>query len=181
VDTEGRQRPRPPEANYVVPYDDDWVRVFEAIHHRLTDVFDDRFATVEHVGSTAVPGLAAKPIVDVDVVVADERDIPLAIERLRIAGYVHQGDLGVLGREAFDAPIDLPYHHLYLVVAGSRPHRDHIDLRDYLRANPEARTRYSKHKLSIAYLITQESRQAYLEAKANLIAELLDAARLAAD
>jgi GrpB-like predicted nucleotidyltransferase (UPF0157 family) len=112
----GRQRPRPPEASFVVPYDPAWPAVFEQIRRRVVPLLRDLGATVEHVGSTAVPGLAAKPIVDVDVVVATSVDIEPAIGHLASGGYVHLGDLGIPGREAFDIPADMPYHHLYLVA-----------------------------------------------------------------
>ena len=134
-------------------------------------------AVIEHVGSTAVPGLAAKPIVDIDVVVPSGADIPDAVRRLESGGYVHRGDLGISGREAFDVPPDLPYHHLYVVAAGTKPHLDHVLLREYLRSHPDAAERYGQRKLQVAHLITAESRQAYMEAKASIVEELLAIAR----
>lgn len=98
-------------------------------------------AGVEHVGSTAVPGLAAKPIidVDVDVVVPRAGAVPSTVVRLARLGDAHSGDLGVAGREAFTMPpADLPFHHLYGVVRDRAPHRDHVDLHDFLRARPGA-------------------------------------------
>jgi GrpB-like predicted nucleotidyltransferase (UPF0157 family) len=80
----------------------------------------DLDAQVEHVGSTSVPGLAAKPIIDVDVVVASADDVPAAIERLRSRGYVYQGDKGIKGREAFLWPRGARPHHLYVVVREAR-------------------------------------------------------------
>lgn len=103
---------------------------------------------IDHVGSTAVPGLAAKPIIDTDVVVAAEDDIQLVIDRLAAVGYQWRGDLGVGGREAFRAPRGkgLPPHHLYLVVENNKAHLDHVLLRDLMRADPEARERYAALK-----------------------------------
>ena len=131
---------------------------------------------IEHVGSTAVPGLAAKPIVDIDVVVPSSADIPDAVLRLESGGYIHRGDLGIPGREAFDVPPDLPYHHLYVVAAGTKPHLDHVLLRGHLRSHTDAAERYGRRKLEVAHLIT-ESRQAYMEAKASIVEELLAVAR----
>jgi GrpB-like predicted nucleotidyltransferase (UPF0157 family) len=173
----GPQRPRPPEVNRVVPYAPSWPDQFEAIRRRIAPALDGMRASVEHIGSTAVPGLVAKPIVDIDVVLEAAADLPDAIDRLEALGYVHQGDLGVVGREAFDGPRELSYLHLYVVVDGSTPHQDHILLRDYLRQHPEAAARYSARKLEVAHLITDESRQAYLEAKASIVEELLARAR----
>ena len=122
---------RPPAR--VVDNDPAWPIAFEEIRSRLEPALADVALALEHVGSTAVPGLAAKPVIDVDVVVADATQVPIAIERLAALGYEHQGDLGVVGREAFGPLPGGPYHHLYVVVEGSEPHLDHVQLRDYLR------------------------------------------------
>src|SRR5262245_51865013 len=92
--------------------------------------------TIEHVGSTAVPGLAAKPIIDMDVVIRSRSDLPAVITRLATLGYQHQGDLGIPDREAFRPPPGLPPHHLYVCLAGCAALRNHITLRDHLRSHP---------------------------------------------
>ena len=68
-------------------------------------------------------------------------------------------------------------HHLYVVAAGTKPHLDHVLLRDHLRSHPDAAERYGRRKVEIAHLITAESRQAYMAAKASIVEELLAAAR----
>src|ERR1041384_4181171 len=98
----------------VVDYDAGWHEVFERLHSEVWAVVRDVALSVEHVGSTSVPGLAAKPIIDVSVVVPTNADIPVVIERLATLGYLHRGNLGVEGREAFAIPDRLPIHHLYL-------------------------------------------------------------------
>jgi GrpB-like predicted nucleotidyltransferase (UPF0157 family) len=173
----GWRRPRPPEANTVVTYDPAWPQVFVTIRDRLAALFAGTDAEIEHVGSTAVPGLAAKPIIDIDVVVRSSDQISDAVRRLESFGYVHEGDLGVAGREAFWPPAELPYHHLYVVAAGTKPHLDHVLLRDYLRRHADAAKRYGDRKLQAAHLITRESRAAYMQAKADVVEELLEAAR----
>jgi GrpB-like predicted nucleotidyltransferase (UPF0157 family) len=160
-----------------VPYDSEWPAQFEMIRSRLAPYFADGLAAMEQVGSTAVPGMAAKPVIDLELVVGTAPDVPVVIERLGQLGYIHRGDLGIPGREAFDAPVDLPYHHLYVVVDGSKPHQDHMVLRDFLRQNRDAAAQYSAHKFALAHLITAESRQAYLEAKASVVEEVLARAR----
>lgn len=157
----------------VVEYDKRWVEWFGEIRAALPGEL-----LVEHVGSTAVPGLAAKPIVDVDVVVGSELDVAAAIAAITDRGWSHRGNLGILHREAFTGRSDLPPHHLYVVVAGSRPHLDHIDLRDYLRAHPIDAARYGDLKRALAPLLA-EDREAYLAGKSELVAELLATARLA--
>ncbi len=155
----------------VVDYDDRWPRWFDTVRAALPPGL-----VIEHVGSTSVPGLAAKPIIDVDVVLASADEVESAISALAVAGWTHEGDLGIPGREAFEQRADLPAHHLYVVVRDSRPHRDHVDLRDYLRVHPAEAARYGALKRSLAPLLV-EDREAYLAGKSNLIAELLAAAR----
>ena len=123
----------------VVAYDPRWPVVFELLRARADTALAEVPHVTEHVGSTAVPGLASKPIIDMDVVVADKRAVRPAIAALSAAGWRHEGDLGVPGQEAMRPPPDAAYHHLYVVVAGSQAHRDRIDLRDFLRAHPGRR------------------------------------------
>jgi GrpB-like predicted nucleotidyltransferase (UPF0157 family) len=150
--------------------------VFERLRDRLDAALAGVTHVTEHVGSTAVPGLAAKPIIDVDVVVADETAVTPAVKALAAAGWQHEGDLGIKGREAFLPPADAAYHHLYLVVAGSRPHRDHIDLRDFLRTHPGRAARYGALKRRLAVLL-ETDRGAYARGKEEMITEFLRRAR----
>jgi GrpB-like predicted nucleotidyltransferase (UPF0157 family) len=103
----------------VTEYDPRWPGVFERLRDRLDAALAGVAHVTEHVGSTAVGGLAAKPIIDVDVVVTDETAVGPAVKALAAAGWQHEGDLGIKGREAFLPPPDADYHHLYLVVADS--------------------------------------------------------------
>jgi GrpB-like predicted nucleotidyltransferase (UPF0157 family) len=160
----------------VVEYDPGWPEVFERLRDRLDAALAGVTHVTEHVGSTAVHGLAAKPIIDVDVVVADETAVGPAVKALVAAGWRHEGDLGIKGREAFLPPADVPYHHLYVVVAGSGPHRDHIDLRDFLRAHPGHAARYAALKRQLAVLLTTD-REAYVRGKHEMITEFLRTAR----
>jgi len=138
------------DAIVVVDYDAAWPARFEAIATPVRRSVADLGADVQHVGSTSVRGLAAKPVIDVDVVVRAPADVPAAVERLRALGYVHQGDKGIPGREAFTWPPGAPRHHLYVVVAGSRAHADHVDFRDHLRGNPDVAEEYAALKRSLA-------------------------------
>ena len=110
-------------------YDPRWPALFCELRDALPAGLRMCARSIEHVGSTAVPGLAAKPIIDIDVVVADEADVAEAIAMLAAAGYPHKGDAGVPGREAFDQPPHLPEHHLYLCVEGAGPLVAHLRLR----------------------------------------------------
>ena len=119
----------------VVAYDADWPLGFQTLAARVRSLLGARVARVEHIGSTAVPGLAAKPILDVDVVVRAAADLKPSIRELEKAGYRYEGDLGVAGREALRRPPDSEPHHLYLLVEGSPELQRHLAFRDALRAD----------------------------------------------
>jgi GrpB-like predicted nucleotidyltransferase (UPF0157 family) len=160
----------------VAAYDPGWPALFRELRDRVDGALAGIAHVTEHVGSTAVPGLDAKPIIDLDVVVPDDAAAAAAVRALAAAGWRHQGDLGITGREAFLPPADAVYHHLYAVVAGSQPHRDHIDLRDFLRAHPVHAARYGSLKRRLAVLL-ETDRSAYSDGKAEMISDLLRQAR----
>ncbi|TDD29212.1 GrpB family protein [Kribbella turkmenica] len=161
----------------VVDYDLRWPLWFNEISAQLAPYLTEVPHRIEHVGSTAVPGLAAKPIIDIDVVVPSTQAVRLAISSLATAGCQHREDLGIPGRESFALPPGArQYHHLYVVVDGSKPHRDHILLRDHLRRNAADRELYATLKRDLAHLLLTD-RAAYLEAKAGLIKRLIKAGR----
>jgi GrpB-like predicted nucleotidyltransferase (UPF0157 family) len=159
-------------------YDPRWPQWFEVVRGRVWPAVEDVAVRVDHVGSTSVPGLAAKPIIDMDVVVAAPGDVDTVIERLQGIGYRWRGDLGVPGREAFAAPADptQPRHHLYVVVEDERAHLDHWLLRDLLREDATARSRYAALKRHNAERADGDMDR-YVAAKAELVAELLSRAR----
>ncbi len=133
---------------------------------------------MEHVGSTSIPGLAAKPIIDVDVVVASADHVAMAIERMASIGYSWRGDLGIPGREAFEVPAELglPVHHIYVVVENNRPHCDHWLLREQLIGDPALRDRYAAlKKANVAE--SKGDMDAYVSLKARFVAEVLTGAR----
>jgi GrpB-like predicted nucleotidyltransferase (UPF0157 family) len=157
----------------VVEYDPRWPLWFAEIRGELTPHLAELPHRLEHVGSTAVPGLAAKPIIDVDIVVPTAELVPVAISRLAAAGYLHEGDQGIPGREAFALPPSaVHYHHLYVVVDGNKAFRDHVVLRDHLRADAVDRERYAARKRELAHLLTTD-RSAYVSGKGELVEELI--------
>jgi GrpB-like predicted nucleotidyltransferase (UPF0157 family) len=160
------------ESIVISEYDPRWPELFCELRDGLPAGLRMRAWSIEHVGSTAVPGLAAKPIIDIDVVVADEADVAEAIAMLAAAGYPHKGDAGVPGRAAFDQPQHLPEHHLYVCVEGAGPLVAHLRLRDHLRANPDTAGEYAalKRGLAAAY---GDDRAGYTEAKTAFIEAVL--------
>lgn len=162
----------------VADYSPEWPRWFEQVNAYVWPAVSDFAVRIDHVGSTAVPGIAAKPIIDVDVVVASEEEVQEAVDRLRGIGYMWRGEMGVPGRQAFKAPTGsgLPEHHLYVVVENSKAHLDHWLLRDLLRRDADARARYAALKRKNAEL-ARDDMEVYTDAKADLVTELLTRAR----
>ena len=156
-------------------YDPAWPRLFEGLRGRVLDALGGLAVAVEHVGSTAVPGLTAKPVVDIDAVVPSAEDVPLAVERLERAGYRHEGDLGVSGREAFRPPAGAPWHHLYVLPAGGEELRRHLAFRDNLRAHPEEASAYAALKRESARRFGGD-RRAYADSKGEFVEHILSRA-----
>lgn len=162
----------------VVDYDEAWPAWFEQLQSFVWPAVAPFSLRLEHVGSTSVPGLAAKAIIDADIVVAEESKVRAVIDALAGIGYAWRGDLGIEGRQAFHPPADqeLPPHHLYLVVEGSRPHLDHVLLADLLRRDAGARQSYAALKRENALKAAGDI-DLYVAAKAELVASLLERAR----
>ena len=132
----------------VIPYNEQWQTDFETIKQHLLSVVKNIIIGIEHIGSTSVEGLSAKPIIDIDIVIKDYSVFDTVVERLATLGYIHEGNLGIKDREAFDykGDADLPKHHLYVCPEFSEELHRHIAFRDYLRNNPEAVQQYSRVK-----------------------------------
>ena len=134
----------------VVDYDEEWPCRFEELRARIRPAVSDVAIRIEHVGSTAVLGLAAKPIIDMTIVVGRRSDVPLTIERLATLGYRHRGNLGIEDREAFDHGTDLPQHNLYVCPEGTIGIVNQLAVRDFLRAHPDAARHYGTLKKRLA-------------------------------
>jgi len=122
----------------VVEYDSAWPEHFEMLRNEYAAAMAGAGVTVvaiEHVGSTSVPGLAAKPIIDCDIVV-HEADVVAASNVLMSLGFTPLGELGVPLRWAFKGPARLSGTNTYVIVDGCLSLRNHLAVRDYLRANP---------------------------------------------
>ena len=157
----------------VLPYDPKWRSDFEAIREEIERAVGDLILGVEHVGSTSVEGMAAKPCIDLDVIIPDYSVFPAVVDRLRAVGYIHEGDLGIKDREAFrykDKP-HLRTHHLYVCPQYSAELCRHITFRDFLRGNPTAAQRYSAVKLQAAQRFPDDI-DGYIAYKSPCIEEL---------
>ena len=168
------------EAVVVVDYDEEWPRRFDTLRARIWPAVSHVARRVEHVGSTAVPGLAAKPIIDMTVIVAGRTDVAPAIESLATLGYRHQGNLGIDDREAFRHPDDLPRHNLYVCPEGTIGVVNQLAVRDYLRGQPEAARRYGELKKALAAQFPNDI-DSYVFGKTDFVLDVLRRAGLTAE
>ena len=157
----------------VLPYDPAWQARFEELVQHLLSILAGRDVHVEHVGSTSVPGLAAKPILDVDVVLQNGTDFEQVKAALEADGYYHVGDLGIAGREAFkyDSKPEFMPHHLYVLLDNSEELRRHLTFRDWLRSHPEDREAYAQVKITAARQFPGDI-SAYIDAKSGVIFDI---------
>ena len=154
----------------VMPYDERWAQDFEAIASEIRDSLGELALAIEHVGSTSVPGLSAKPIIDIDVVIMDYAAFGAVVSALKAIGYHHEGDLGIAGREAFgyEGKSHLRKHHLYVCPQDSPELKRHIAFRNYLRDHPDAAREYSRIKAEGAALHPHDIDE-YIEHKSPFI------------
>ncbi|MDT0122423.1 GrpB family protein [Paenibacillus sp. RRE4] len=164
-------------------YNEEWPRAFDIIKSILSEKLSSLTLRIEHVGSTSVPDLAAKPIIDIDVVIESMDYLPEVIKKLDELGYIHEGDLGIKNREAFARKdIYVPYssegdvkheHHLYVCNRESEELQRHIMFRDILRKHPLLVSEYTnlKNQLSDEF---RNNRKAYTEGKTEFITKILN-------
>jgi GrpB-like predicted nucleotidyltransferase (UPF0157 family) len=155
----------------VLDYDPSWPQLFETLRGSIWSAVADVAIAIEHVGSTSVPGLAAKPVIDVDVVVRDA-DVATAIGRLTTLGYDHRGDLGISQREVFGRPPGSPIHHLYLCPESSPALANHLAIRDHLRATPGVAQAYGNLKTNLARQYSGDI-DGYVQAKTGFLLAVL--------
>ena len=163
----------------VEKYNPEWPNWFEEIKTYLGEKVSKACLRIEHVGSTAIPGMTAKPIIDLTIVIKSERfsEIKSLLEE---RGYYHEGDKGIKDRETFDLVDEkikksLPKHHLYVCPEHSEALKRHIAFRDYLKENkPDAR-RLSRLNRALAEKYNND-KYPYMDGKAALCQEITEKA-----
>lgn len=164
----------------VVDYQPAWPDAFDEIRDELTRILAGvDVIAVEHVGSTSVPGLAAKPVIDVDIVVS-RAALPQAIAAMEAGGYEHLGEMGIVDRHAF-RPRGGPRRNVYVTVEGCLSLRNHLGVRDVLRADADLRREYGELKQRLANQFTQDEIDLYVEAKSVVLQKILDRAGIHPD
>jgi GrpB-like predicted nucleotidyltransferase (UPF0157 family) len=157
----------------VVPYDSTWPTLFEAEAGELRQRFEGAGLPLvfEHTGSTAVPGLAAKPILDILAGYPAGAVVAAYIGVLTEAGYTHRGEQEIPGREFFRRGNPRAYHvHLTAIESGFW--RDHLTFRDRLRSDDALRDAYAALKCDLAARFPRD-RDAYIAAKTSFVNDVL--------
>ncbi|EOZ99215.1 glutamate-rich protein GrpB [Indibacter alkaliphilus LW1] len=161
-------------------YTSTWIKDFEMIKGEIENGLLGMDFTIEHVGSTSVPELDAKPIIDIDIVFFNRQDFEVIKYLLEKLGYYHNGNQGIENREVFkrygqstNNILDSIAHHLYVCPKDSKALERHILSRNYLRKNEWARIKYQEMKYEIA-LTANQDRKKYAELKEQNINVFID-------
>lgn len=160
------------------PHNEIWAQQFDELKSEFINELDSLILGVEHVGSTSIKGISAKPILDIDIVINDVSLFPKACARLEKMGYIYQGNQGIEGREVFKINgnellnINKPPHHLYVCSLDSKELKRHLAFRDYLRQHPDDAKAYEVLKKSLA--ATVNTREEYTEGKTGFVESILE-------
>lgn len=155
----------------LLEYDARWPALFAVEEQRIRECCGALPLRLEHIGSTSIPGMCAKPVLDILAGRPRESTIPDYVIALTQAGYIHRGERGVPGREFFRRGVPRAYH-VHLVEAGGRLWREYLGFRDYLRAHHEAARRFADVKRELAARFSTD-RETYITAKSPHVREIL--------
>jgi GrpB-like predicted nucleotidyltransferase (UPF0157 family) len=159
----------------VVEYDPQWPRLFEQEKAALLTALGDRLVAIEHMGSTAIPGLSAKPIIDIIAALRSLDEVPACLEPLRGLGYHYVPEFEALipERRFFrKGPAEKRTHHLHLFAEGDFRERHERLFRDYVRAHPEAAQEYDRLKRELAAQYGAD-REGYTSAKTDFVQHVI--------
>ncbi len=134
----------------VVPYSDDWPVKYEEESGSVRNILGEELIEIHHIGSTAIPGMSAKPIIDILPVVKDIKKVDSFNSRFIDSGYEPRGELGLPGRRYFAKGGDNRTHHLHIYQVGNPEIERHLAFRDYMITHPEEAEAYAELKESLA-------------------------------
>ncbi|KAJ5614357.1 hypothetical protein N7528_008011 [Penicillium herquei] len=169
----------------VEPYNPKWPKRFLEIKAQLQYILKDvPLVSIEHVGSTSVPLLQAKPVIDIDIIIQPS-SLESARNALIQAGFTDCGELGIPGRVAFREPSDGRFddaygggeslklrYHTYLIIEGCTALRNHLDIRKVLLENPSLREEYGQVKIQLAEKELENIDQ-YVSGKTAILCKIL--------
>lgn len=166
----------------VVDYDPRWPGLFEAERERLLSLLGDRLVEVQHIGSTAIPGLAAKPVIDIAVGFEQLQDGESCLSILENAGYSYEAELNTAlpdRRFLWRVNPTGQRYHLHLASLCSRLWTNPIAFRDYVLRHPEAASEYGRLKEALAENCGSDI-SAYIDGKASFVEQILELAKVEA-
>lgn len=152
----------------VVPYDEKWPEIFEAERFLIQALLGDVAKNVHHIGSTSVPGLSAKPVIDMLLEVSDINQLDKCTHLMINAGYVARGENGIAGRRYFIKGGDQRSHQVHAFSAGDAQIPGHLAFRDYLKKNSDIARDYADLKRAAAMRCKNDA-HLYSAFKANFI------------
>lgn len=155
----------------VVPYSPNWIVEFEVESSLIKPLFAENFIAIHHIGSTAVPGLSAKPTIDIILEVNDINLVDKCNDKMARLGYEAWGEYGIMGRRFFLKGQEKRTHHVHTFQTGNTAIYRHICFRDYLIAHPEAAKDYAELKIRMAKEFSN-NRRAYVENKSDYVKNL---------
>ena len=159
----------------IAEYDAEWPMLYEQEKIKILNALGDTIADIQHIGSTSVPGLAAKPVIDILLGIEYVPPQDAQIAAVETIGYLYCGELGIPGRHYFRCGIPRT-HQIHLVKLDSKFWETHILFRDFLRAHPDAAQQYEALKRDLAVNF-RDDRERYTDSKAPLIEQMLVQAR----
>ncbi|HEY9403404.1 MAG TPA: GrpB family protein [Pyrinomonadaceae bacterium] len=160
----------------LTPHRELWHQLFAEEEARLREAIGEHVIAIEHIGSTAVCGLSAKPIIDIAAAVCEAADAERCVKPLEDIGYEYRGESGIAGRYYF-VKGEPRTHHLHMVRLSSDLWRSHLLFRNYLRQNREVAEEYESLKRDLAEKYKRD-REAYTDGKTTFIEEVLKKAGL---
>lgn len=156
----------------VTEYNEDWKQKFSEEAQKIKDIFGDELIDIHHIGSTSVPGLKAKPIIDIMPVVKDIEKVDSFNDQMEDIGYECMGELGMKGRRYFRKGGDNRTHQVHVFQRDNKEDIDrHLAVRDYLRTHPDYANRYGDLKESLATQFPKNI-EAYMDGKDAFVKEL---------
>jgi GrpB-like predicted nucleotidyltransferase (UPF0157 family) len=156
----------------VVPYDPTWPDLYLAEIVRLAPIFGDELVAFYHIGSTAIPGMSAKPTIDILIVVRDIASVDTLHAPMVALGYQPKGENGIPGRRYFrKGSDDLHTHHVHVFQADSPEVDRHLRFRDYMRTHPEQAQAYADLKQDLARRFPQDA-ESYTSGKGSFIQQI---------
>ena len=158
---------------YMVPHDPNWRQEFENEAKQITDALGSNVEEVHHMGSTAIPNIYAKPVIDILLVVQDHADLDAKQDAMEALGYEAFGEFGIPTRRYFrrDNALGDRTHQVHAFEAGSPQIIRHLAFRDYMIAHPEAAGAYSDLKQKLAAQHPNDM-EAYMDGKHEFIQEI---------